>query len=165
MASVGAIERRLTVGICASIHGLKTQPEHNFKSCHLECFIERTGRWRVRLASGKILAVKPGNLLAVQLTADGPAAPWENCRHGGPAPNPGMMQFVHTFCTSPTFLRCTAPCLQHAMEMEPLIRRFDPPASIVASMGVDAFIASDFKHVQSCLTLSRKLASTFFSKN
>ena len=41
----------------------------------------------------------------------------------------------------------TAPCLEHVRLFEPLLRRHGQlPASSLASMGVDAFAASDFPH-------------------
>ena len=139
------IEVPLAAGGQVVINGLKSKPHLNFQKGRIERWEASSGRWRVKLNDGAVVGVKPENLQApVQLTPEGRAAPWENCRHGGPELGPGAMQFVHRFLTSTVFQTCTAPCLGHARELEPIIRMGAPPAIVLASMGVDAFIADDF---------------------
>lgn len=139
------IDVPLAVGVEVVISGLKSKPELNFHKGRIQRWVAESGRWSVRLENGGVLAVKPENLkVPGLLTPEGRAAPWENCRHGGPELTPREMQFVHSFVSSTTFQSCTAPCLGHARELEPIIRQSAPPAVVLASMGVDAYIADDF---------------------
>eukprot|EP01063_Lacrimia_lanifica_P003823 TRINITY_DN12095_c0_g1_i1.p1 TRINITY_DN12095_c0_g1~~TRINITY_DN12095_c0_g1_i1.p1 ORF type:complete len:810 (+),score=138.78 TRINITY_DN12095_c0_g1_i1:92-2521(+) len=69
--------------------------------------------------------------------------PWEECRHGGPDPDMQAMMMATQFLQGA--VSKTAPCVEHVRLLEPLVRRASgvvPPA-LVASLGVDAFIASD----------------------
>lgn len=127
------------------IKGLQSKPELNFAPGRILRWVAESGRWSVRLdKDGTSIAVKPENLeTPVQLTPESNAQ-WENCRHGGPEIRPSEMQSVDNFIRSTPFQTCMAPSLGHVRELEPIIRKGAPPALVLASMGVDAFIASDF---------------------
>lgn len=59
--------QELKVGDEIQIIGLSRQQQYNGKIARLKSFCEEKGRWRVKLSSGKVLQLKPENIVAFDL--------------------------------------------------------------------------------------------------
>ena len=68
--------------------------------------------------------------------------PWDKCCHGGPNPEPDLMEACNTLFETTTQL--TAPCLEHVRLLEPHVHRYAMPLILVALMSLDAYIARDY---------------------
>jgi hypothetical protein len=53
---------KIHVGATVQINGLVGNPEHNGTTATVEQYVAHSGRWVVKIASGKVLSLKPHNL-------------------------------------------------------------------------------------------------------
>ncbi len=129
----------LSVGCRACVHGVRARPELNFKLATVTSIDPSRGRCGVQV-DGELVSLRQTCLTREDVE------PWERCRHGGPPPQPAMMATLHEFIV--TSGQINAPCLEHVRLFEPLIRRLASPLPpiVLASMGVDAYAASDYPH-------------------
>lgn len=127
------------VGCRVCVHNLRSRPELNRLAGTVTSVDEAKGRLGVRLdGQGAPISVSCQHLKR----EDSP--PWDKCRHGGPLPDPAMMQEFFALFTAANQL--TAPCLEHVQLLEPHIRRYSPPPILFASTGIDAYIEMDYSN-------------------
>jgi len=115
--------------------------------------LQAEDRSKVRLlTSGKTFNVPNKNLMVSKAVAA--ATPWENCRHGGPPNDPVIIGSLTRVLANSAFETSTAPCLEHARLLMPLLRQEELPSKLLASLGVDAFIAGDWMSARSFATFA-----------
>lgn len=74
---------------------------------------------------------------------------WRRCRHGGPEPTPVIVMHTHAFMRR-TWPLCHATAIDQLLFLEDVILRdgVDPPARILASTAVDAWINGDLTNAR-----------------
>ena len=131
--------RRDEVGCRVCVHNLQSRPQLNRLAGTVVSIDEGRRRLGVRLDGH----TEPISIAHDRLMLEA-KPPWDNCRHGGPPPDPStMLHFTEMYQTAQ---QLTAPCLEHVKLLEPYVRRGAPPAILFASMGVDAFMERDYKN-------------------
>ena len=141
-----AVQDELGCRVCVCT--LQSRPELNRLAGTIVSVDESRGRLGVRVDGHSHGHSDPISLARERLMREDKPF-WDNCRHGGPDPEPAMMQQLRALVTHAMSL--TAPCLEHVRLLEPYVRQYAPPAILLASMGVDAFLSDppDFKNCRS----------------
>ena len=123
------------IGCRVTVHNLKSRLALNRLAGTVASVDHQRGRCGVLVdGQGEPLSLSRSNLLRERMP------PWDDCRHGGPPPDPAMMAAFAELYTTANQL--TAPTLGHVTLLEPHVRRYAPPPVLFASMGVDAYILS-----------------------
>ena len=131
--------RRDEVGCRVCVHNLQSRPQLNRLAGTVVSVDEGRRRLGVQLDGH----TEPISIAHDRLMLEA-QPPWDNCRHGGPPPDPStMLLFMEMYETAK---QLTAPCLEHVKLLESYVRRGAPPAILFASMGVDAFMERDYKN-------------------
>lgn len=137
----------LAIGCRVRIHGLKSRPELNTQLGWIISIDEARGRVGVRIGDTvpEDISIKRSNL-----TREDRPPPWDTCRHGGPSPTHAMMESLNEFLM--TSMTIIAPCLEHVKLLHPIAERAvnrGLKPIVLASMGVDAYCATDFPNCRS----------------
>ena len=134
MAALRAVQDEVGCRVC--LLGLQSRPELDRLAGTVISVNEARGRIGVQLDDGQRISLPRRTLMREE------KSPWEKCRHGGPEPDPELMEAFNALFE--VAMQLTAPCLEHVRLLEKHVRRYAVPPILVASMGVDAYIARDY---------------------
>ena len=129
----------IAIGRSVCIVGVVARLELNGKLGTVESHDRSRGRCGV-LVNGELVSLR----LACLVPEDSPR--WERYRHGGPPATPAIVETVKAFIRAAH--RISAPCLEHVRLFEPAVRGMTSPILpiILASMGIDAYVKSEYGH-------------------